>query len=107
MTDLRARARKTADLIIDRLLEKAGFAVIPTVEREHAAGVVAEALAEQIEAAERVVMTMAEQYRDGHYSGAWYDAAIDIRGALRRSATPNVMIDATAIRQAGEKKNAS
>lgn len=47
-TDLRARARKTADLIIDRLLEKAGFAVIPTVEREHAAGVVAEALAEQI-----------------------------------------------------------
>ena len=63
MTDLRARARKTADIIIDRLLEKAGFAVIPTVEREHAAGVVAEALAEQIEADARIA-----EDEDGYFS---------------------------------------
>jgi len=85
MTDLRARSRKTADLIIDRLLEKAGFAVIPTVEREHAAGVVAEALAEQIEADARV----AETYFDVHRRDSYSDEPNEI---------------ATAIRQAGDKK---
>lgn len=93
MTDLRARSRKTADLIIDRLLEKAGFAVIPTVEREHAAGVVAEALAEQIEADARIAESF--DYID-------YDDDLDPDFAIgRRITSRNV---ATAIRQAGEKK---
>ena len=65
MTDLRARARKAADLIIDGLLDRAQFPVIPTSEREHSADVVAAALAEQIEADARIAERLLHPMNDG------------------------------------------
>lgn len=62
MTDLRARARKAADLIIDGLLDRAQFPVIPTSEREHSAGIIAAALAEQIEADARIAAAFVSLY---------------------------------------------
>ena len=87
MTDLRARARKAADLIIDGLLDRAQFPVIPTSEREHSADVVAAALAEQIEADARIA-----EDEDGHFSQWGEDRNTRVAQATCRRA-------ATAIRE--------